>query len=125
MASFGAVIPVLRIFDEQKAKEFYVGFLGFQIEFEHRFGDNFPLYMSVNQSTCTVHLSEHHGDGSPGASIRIQCDDVDGLSAHLAAKQYRYAKPGPPGVTPWGSRELRISDPFGNRLTFYQTRQSP
>lgn len=31
-------IPILRIFDQAKAREFYLGFLGFEPEFEHRFG---------------------------------------------------------------------------------------
>jgi hypothetical protein len=30
-------IPIFRIFDVAKAKEFYVGFLGFQVDWEHRF----------------------------------------------------------------------------------------
>lgn len=38
-------IPVLRIYDIAKAKEFYVDFLGFAIDWEHRFDDNAPLYM--------------------------------------------------------------------------------
>jgi len=34
---FVQTIPLLRIFDVAKAKEFYVGFLGFAIDWEHRF----------------------------------------------------------------------------------------
>ena len=45
------IIPILRIFDEAKACEFYIDFLGFMIDFEHRFGDDFPLYMQVSLST--------------------------------------------------------------------------
>ena len=35
------VIPVLRIFDIAKAREFYIDWIGFTIDWEHRFGDNF------------------------------------------------------------------------------------
>jgi hypothetical protein len=56
----GKTTPILRIFDEAKAKEFYVEFLGFA------------------QGYCVLHLSEHHGDGSPGAAIRIETDDPFG-----------------------------------------------
>ena len=42
-------IPILRIFSVEKAKEFYVDFLGFKIDWEHRFGDNFPLYAQVSR----------------------------------------------------------------------------
>jgi uncharacterized glyoxalase superfamily protein PhnB len=120
MPSFGSVVPVFRIFDEQKAREFYLGFLGFSVLFEHRFEDNFPLYMGIKLSNCTLHLSEHHGDACPGASIRIQTSDVKELHKALSAKDYKYAKPGGPENTPWGTFELSISDPFGNRLAFVQ-----
>jgi hypothetical protein len=30
--SLGKITPILRIFDEAKAKEFYVGFLGFTVD---------------------------------------------------------------------------------------------
>jgi len=29
-------VPILRMFDETVAKEFYVGFLGFKVDWEHR-----------------------------------------------------------------------------------------
>lgn len=35
--SLGNPIPILRIFDEAKAREFYVGFLGFTVDWKHRF----------------------------------------------------------------------------------------
>lgn len=47
--AFDRTIPILRIFSVEKAKEFYVGFLGFSIEWEHRFDDNAPLYMQVSR----------------------------------------------------------------------------
>jgi hypothetical protein len=37
------VIPVLRIFDIAKAGEFYLDYLGFHIDWDHRFDDNAPL----------------------------------------------------------------------------------
>jgi hypothetical protein len=41
--SFQAPIPIIRIFAVDKAMEFYQGFLGFAQDWEHRFGDGFPL----------------------------------------------------------------------------------
>lgn len=61
--------PILRIFDEAKAREFYVAFLELSVDWEHRFGDNFPLYMQVSKDTCIIHLSEHYGDCSPGSAV--------------------------------------------------------
>jgi hypothetical protein len=42
--TFGRVIPVLRIFDLAKADEFYLEYLGFHVDWNHRFDDNAPLY---------------------------------------------------------------------------------
>ncbi|MEL7488938.1 MAG: glyoxalase superfamily protein, partial [Pseudomonadota bacterium] len=41
---FRSLTPVLRIFDDAKARDFYLGFLGFDLVFEHRFGDDFPAH---------------------------------------------------------------------------------
>lgn len=120
----GTVTPILRIFDEAKAREFYLGFLGFTADWEHRFEPGLPLYLQVSRGACVLHLSEHHGDCCPGAALRIDVDDIDGLHAELAGKQYGYARPGIDD-TPWGSRELSVKDPFGNRLTFTQAHAAP
>ncbi len=121
MSKFGRTTPVLRIFDKAKAREFYVDFLGFTVGFEHRFGDDFPLYMGLQHGNCFIHLSEHHGDACPGALVRIECDDVNEFCRQLSAKAYRYAKPGTSRCkTPWGTYEVTLADPFGNKLTFFQ-----
>ena len=112
--------PILRMFDEAKAREFYVDFLGFTVDWEHRFGENFPLYMQVSKDQCVLHLSEHHGDCSPGSAVRIEAPGVDVMSRELRAKKYRYANPGCAQPTPWGTKELALTDPFGNRLIFYE-----
>ncbi|MBI1320431.1 MAG: VOC family protein [Candidatus Hydrogenedens sp.] len=112
-------IPILRIFDEALAREFYIDFLGFSVDFEHRFEEGLPLYMGISRAGCSLHLSGHFGDCAPGARVYLEVDD--GLNAYqqnLAAKQYKHARPGVPCATPWGTREMTISDPFGNRLTF-------
>ena len=59
------------MFDVAKAREFYLGFLGFSVDWEHRFEPELPLYMQVARGDCRLHLSEHHGDGAPGANVRI------------------------------------------------------
>ncbi len=113
----GSVTPILRIFDEPKAKAFYIDFLGFSVEWEHRFEAGLPLYLEVSRDTCTLHLSEHHGDCSPGAAVRIPTDDLDALHAELNGKNYGFARPGIEDM-PWGTREMAVRDPFSNRLVF-------
>lgn len=115
--SFGKTTPILRIFDEARAKEFYVGFLGFKVDWEHRFEAGLPLYMQVSKDGCVIHLSEHHGDCSPGAAMRIETNELEAFHRQLLEKQYRYARPGIERM-PWGSLDMSVTDPFGNRLTF-------
>src|SRR5262249_47043411 len=109
-------IPILRSFDETKAKEFYVDFLEFKIDWEHRFAADLPLYMQISKGDCILHISEHHGDASPGGALRIEIDDLDAYQKLLSNKRYKNARPGF-----WaepGGRDMSITDPFGNRLIF-------
>ena len=120
MFSLSRVTPILRSFDEAKAREFYVGFLGFKVDWEHRFEGNFPLYLQVSLGECILHLSEHYGDASPGAAVRIAVTNLDAYQAGLMAKEFKYSRPGIETM-PWGSREMTIRDPFFNRLVFVET----
>ena len=53
---FHSVIPILRIFDIAKADEFYVGYLGFTVDWDHRFSPEAPLYRQLTQSVlCRAH----------------------------------------------------------------------
>ena len=117
MTTLGKTTPILRIFDEAKAKEFYVDFLGFKIDWEHRFADDLPLYMQVSKDNCILHLSEHHGDCCPGGAVRIETTGLQEFQQELVAKRYKNARPGI-GKPPWGE-EMCIADPFGNRLIFF------
>ena len=115
--TFGKITPILRIFDEAKAREFYVQFLGFKIDWEHRFADGLPLYMQISKDACVLHLSEHHGDACPGAAMRIETNALEAFQQELIGKQYRNARPEIQEM-PWGSKDMSVADPFGNRLTF-------
>lgn len=115
--NYSPPIPILRSFDEAKAREFYLEFLGFVVDWEHRFEENTPLYMQLSKDNCVIHLSEHHGDSSPGASLRISTRNLDAYQKELLGKSYKNARPGIQSM-PWGTRDMAISDPFGNKLIF-------
>ena len=119
MVALGPIVPVLRSFDEARTRDFHLNFLGFEHVFEHRFEDWAPLYMGVRHGDCVIHLSEHYGDATPGASVRIMVDDVVAYAAELRAKEHGNARPGKPGETPWGTREIAIKDPSSNTLIFF------
>ncbi|WP_028549952.1 glyoxalase superfamily protein [Paenibacillus sp. UNC451MF] len=113
------IVPILRMFDVEKTKDFYLNYLEFKLDWEHQYEDNFPLYMQVSHGDCVIHLSEHHGDCCPGAALRIQAEHIEALHAKLVSKQYKYMKPGLE-TAPWGTKEIGVIDPAGNRLTLYE-----
>ncbi|NQZ31333.1 MAG: VOC family protein [Oceanospirillaceae bacterium] len=114
---FGKVTPILRVFDEAKTLEFYINFLGFSVDWEHRFEKDLPLYMQVSKDDCVLHLSEHHGDCCPGAAMRIEVEEIDAFQKELQEKQYQNFQPVIQDMS-WGSRDMSITDPFGNKLVF-------
>ena len=115
----GPVVPILRILDVAKAWEFYRDLLGFNVDWEHRFAPELPLYMQISRAGAILHLSEHHGDGTPGSHVRIETNELTAYNASLLAKRYGYARPGIK-TQEWGEQSMTVADPFGNRLTFYQ-----
>jgi catechol 2,3-dioxygenase-like lactoylglutathione lyase family enzyme len=117
-------VPILRMFSVEKAREFYLDFLGFKIDWEHRFEEGLPLYMQVSRGGLTLHLSEHHGDGSPGASVLVEMRGLDAFHREITDRQYRYARPGIVDA-PWNARYVRVIDPCGNTLTFNEQKDGP
>src|SRR5258706_16308075 len=107
-------IPILRIFDEAKAKEFYVDYLGFTVDWEHRYGENFPLYMQVSRGGLVLHLSEDYGDSNPGSAVYIRATGLAELHQELHPKDYKYLKPGLGREEK--SVELNLLYPFGKKL---------
>ena len=123
IVSMQGVTPILRMYDIKKTKAFYLEFLGFQLDWEHRFEPGLPLYMQVSHSNCKIHLSEHHGDCSPGAAIRIPIRNIETFHQNLLATNYKYARPGLETAI-WQAREVTVLDPAGNRLVFTEPLQT-
>ena len=109
--------PILRSFNETETRKFFLDFLGFHVLFEHRFHEGAPLYMGVQRDQCVLHLSEHHGDSTPGAGIRIDLPDVHAFCAELVGRNYKNARPTVLRQD-WGYDEIILTDPSGNRLVF-------
>src|SRR3974390_1879447 len=82
--AFTRSTPILRILDETKAKQFYIDFLGFKIDWEHRAEG--PLYMQISLGECLLHLSEHSGDCCPGAAVKLHTDKIEDTWRSLSPK---------------------------------------
>ena len=115
---FTNVCPIFRILDEEKAKAFYVDYLGFTVKFEHRFAKNMPLYMGLELGNFELHLSEHTGDCSPHNAVYLEIDS--GLKEYhqtLLQKNTEFTTPEIED-SGFGTICLDITDPFQNRLSF-------
>jgi len=99
--------------------EFYVGWLGFHVDWEDK-PENVPVYLQISLQGIILHLSEHYGDCSPSARVHIEkFAGLKEFHQQLLDKNYKYMKPGI-GPTPWNPKTLcmEVIDPFDNRLTF-------
>ncbi|AWC23345.1 MULTISPECIES: glyoxalase superfamily protein [Aminobacter] len=117
--SFTQPVPIFRIFDEDKARGFYEGFLDCKVDWEHRFHPGAPLYCQVSRGGLKLHLSEHSGDASPGATAVCYMQGVEAFQKGLIAKDYKYNRPGLQHQD-WGL-ECEVIDPFGNRIRFMES----
>ncbi len=110
-------IPIIRIFDEDKAKEFYIDFLGMKVDWEHRFEKDYPIYMQVSREDLVLHLSEHSGDCTPGSKIFVNISELDTLFNEISSRKYKYNQP-IISSSLWGTRILELTDPFSNKVLF-------
>jgi catechol 2,3-dioxygenase-like lactoylglutathione lyase family enzyme len=98
--------PFLRVADARASTEWYRR-LGFEQEFEHRFEPRLPLFVSVRRGPARLFLSEHRGDARPDTLVYLYVDDVDAVAAEFNVDAE---------TAPWGTRELQLVDPDGNRI---------
>jgi hypothetical protein len=116
-----APVPVLRSLDEARAREFYLDYLHFTIEWEHRFEyAKSILYMRLRRDHFVLDLSEHHGDGTPGSTVWVPVSDLTALHKELHATGYPRMNPGIEADAP-GGPTMEVIDPFSNTIRFCQT----
>lgn len=110
------VTPQLRSTNWQRTRAFYEEGLGFSVDWEHRFEPGFPVFAQVTRDGLSLFLTEHSGDCQVGGAAYIIVADVDTLHREIIARGVPVHEP--PEDTPWGTREMCVIDPDGNRLRF-------
>ena len=111
------VTPVIKVPNIEKAKEFYLGFLSFDIDWEYILDEGRYVYLQISKDNCVLHLTEYCDDGCTGTSVRIETNDLSQYQKTLIEKGYH-------GVSlvvkdmEWGTKDMEILDPFGNKLIF-------
>ena len=113
-------IPIFRIKDYKKAIEFYVEFLGFRVDWEHRFGDSEPVYMQVSNNGLILHLSENERFQTD-VIIFIETNGIKNFRTNLLNENNSNLIP-EISTTNWNTKQLELEDPFGNVLRFNENR---
>lgn len=112
---YGPWVPILRVKDARAGAAFYEKALGFQIDWEHRFEEGFPLYAQVSLGQLTLHLSEHEGGGTQSADLFLRVSDVD--AAHRRMTESGITPESEPTDQPYGLRDFAVVDLDGHRIT--------
>ncbi|WP_236573658.1 glyoxalase superfamily protein [Streptomyces sp. GS7] len=122
----GPAVPVLRVTSAAQALPLSLDYLGFTLDREHRFEPGPPLYAQVSRCDAVLHLSEHHGDGSPHGVVRLPVRDVASPHKELLGRQNARVRPEIAPDTP-GGPTMEVIDPYGNilRLTRSTSTRQP
>ena len=107
------LVPILHVKDGQATARWYSR-LGFEVEGEHRFAPEMPLYLFLRRGNDALHLSEHKGDARPGTLMYFYVHDVDSIAREFKVEVHDQ---------PW-AREVQLADPDGNRLRIGERRNS-
>lgn len=112
-----SVTPALRITDYERSKAFYVNGLGFEIDGEHRFAPNLPVFMTISRGDLSFYLTQHAGDCQPGGLVFLNVPDVDAFYEEITTKGIRTE--GKPEDFEGKMRDFRVKDPDGNTLNIF------
>ncbi|GAB3645091.1 VOC family protein [Glycomyces tarimensis] len=100
------IVPLLKVKDAAAALPWYER-MGFTEQWVHRFEPGFPAFMEIARGQMRLFLSEHEGDAPREGSVYLFVRDVDAVAAEFGAAAED---------TAWGTREVELRDPDGNRL---------
>jgi hypothetical protein len=93
-------IPVLRIFDAALAKRFHIDWPGFTVDWEHRCGPDFPLYMQISRGTVILHLTEQSERPNPSMRPEVEVAPWNAKVMDVIDRAVPRAGPARPGGRP-------------------------
>lgn len=106
--------------DQQRAKAFYVGTLGFDLITEAPMGDgNDWVQVGPAGTEVSLTLVNWFPEMQPGSlqGLVVACDDIQATYDDLKGKGVTFD--GPPDKTPWGIFAT-LRDPDGNSLVLHE-----
>ncbi len=110
-------VPIVKVSDIVEAESYYCTKLGFGKCFENSPGkDRNPAYIGLLRDGARIDISSFPGDGIEGSAVRLDVDNVDILFEEFSKKGVSIKLE--PYDQSWGTREMLLDDPFGNKLRF-------
>ena len=112
-------IPNLLADDLGKSREFYAGFLGFDVAMDE---PGFTMFASPSNRTAQITLADRNTPGLDRgvrqAQISVEVEDVDTLHAEAVRRGLDIVYP----LTdePWGIRRFFVKDPDGTVINVAQ-----
>ena len=112
-------IPNMTVDDLAKSREFYAGFLGFDVAMDE---PGFNMFASPSNRTAQITIADKHNPGQDRgiseAQISVEVENVDAL--HAAAVERGLEIVYPLTNEPWGIRRFFVKDPDGTVINVAQ-----
>jgi catechol 2,3-dioxygenase-like lactoylglutathione lyase family enzyme len=108
---FECITPILRVNSVATSIAYYVGVLGFKVNWG---GEEGSTFASVSRNGRSIMLAQGE-QGQPGTWLWIGVEDIEPLFAEYRAKGVKFREQ--PTNYPW-AYEMKIEDPDGHVLRF-------
>ncbi len=115
--NFKSWYPVFGIRSYAEAIDYYVDWLGFNLDWEWREAPGEPAIVSISRDGITIGLNESR-DVAPGAWLQVDVADVQALADEWNGRRAGSAEV--VGGVPYEGSVINLVDPFGNRINIQQ-----
>ncbi len=134
MSDLRLELVVVPVSDVDRAKDFYVGAMGFRLDVDHRAGEDFRVVqLTPPGSACSVTLMRNVDAAGSLQGLHLVVDDLDVARAELVARGVEVSEPyhfgaqgQQPGLHPerasYGSF-ASVSDPDGTGWLLQEVRR--
>jgi uncharacterized glyoxalase superfamily protein PhnB len=112
IARLAQIAPELPVRNLKNALEFYTRQLGFEVAATMADGD----YAIVERDGVAIHLFEDKAGDLTPIGVHIFTPDIEELSSEFEDRGAHFAQK--IEQKPWGTRDFRLKDAFGNELKF-------
>jgi uncharacterized glyoxalase superfamily protein PhnB len=114
-ARLSRVAPEMPAVDVRAAVEYYVEKLGFELTSATPESE----YAIVERDGVAIHLFSDRPRHHSGVALHAFVDEIESLYAELAARGAEITQT--IERKPWGNRDFRVRDLFGNELKFTES----